>query len=275
MGIETRACSRGRLLHTATTTILRCGPSATATCSCAAPTSTRPVEILQREGLQRRFGAPRSSFDRRFVKAIALVADDGLELHLHRVEHGACSACLARRRGRSSSPRSTTSISRGHRMSCLAPQLALADVCVHAVLGDDVPRLVAVRDVVQLLAAGLDVPATIVLVRSLPRALSRTRGLASSRRSSGRRRRVRGGRGRVRVVPSRADRWRMRSYVGGENRYPTQAAATFWVLPRSAIASRKRVGARVPRPQVPPERDTSYLRRLTWSTSLVVRERPR
>jgi hypothetical protein len=163
----------------------------------------------------------------------------------------------------------------GHRLRCLAPELAFAHACAHAVLGDDVPRLVSVRDVAQLLASDLDVPTTIAWC-------DRFRAGAVAQRAVGLVETLLGSTpsGPIaawarRVVPSRSDRWRLRSYKGGENRYATQAAATFWVLPRvrdrlafaSALAFPDRRYLR--------EHDTSYLRRLTRSTSLVVRGRPR
>ena len=209
------------------------------------------VEILQREGLQRRFGAPRSSFDRRFVKAIALVADDGLELDLHRaLTPGPFGVLFDVEEIFDAAPDHIDL--GGHRMSCLAPELAFAHACAHAVLGDDVPRLVAVRDVAQLLAAGLDVPATIALVRSLPRRRRRaTRGWP--RRDGPRV----GAGGSARGVGASRRTFALRSlahaFVRGR-REPLPDASRRDLLgaapgPRSP---RVRVGARVPRPQVPP-----------------------
>jgi len=232
------------------------------------------VEILRREGMHRRFRAPRSSFDRRFVKAISLVADDGLELDLHRaLTPGPFGVLFDVEEIFEAAPDHVDL--GGHRMHCLAPELAFVHACAHAVLGDDVPRLVPVRDVAQLLAADLDVAATIAWCDRfragvvVQRAVALVETILGSSPSgplvawAGR------------LTPSRSDRWRMRSYAGGDNRYATQAAATFWVLPgvrdRLAYAS----ALAFPDRRYLREHDTSYMRRLTRSTSLVVRGRPR
>jgi hypothetical protein len=232
------------------------------------------VRMLHREGLRRRFPAPRSSFDRRFVKAISLVAGDGLELDLHRALTPGPFGVLF----------DVDEIFRarpdhidlgGQRLRCLAPELAFAHACAHAVLGDDVPRMVPLRDVAELLASDLDVPGAIgwcdrfragAVVQHAVALVETVLGFSPSSPLADWARRV---------TPSRSDRWRMRSYAGGENRYAAQAAATFWVLPRVRDRVAYASALAFPDRRYLHDRGDSYVRRLTRSTALVVRGRPR
>jgi hypothetical protein len=232
------------------------------------------IAILARAGLRRRFAAPRPSFDRRFVKAISLVADDGLELDLHRALTPGPYGVLLDVDEIFATGADHVELG-GRRLRCLTPELTFVHACAHAVLGDAVPRLSSVRDVAQLLAADLDAAITVAWFDHFgagalaPRAVGLVESLLDFSPAGPLADWAR------QFTTSRVDRWRMRSYSGGGNRYAAQAAATFWVLPRvrdriayaSALAFPGRSYLR--------DRDDSYVRRLARSTSLVVRERPR
>jgi Uncharacterised nucleotidyltransferase len=232
------------------------------------------VEILRREGLHRRFQAPRASFDRRFVKAITLVAGDGLELDLHRALTPGPFGVLF----------DVDEIFRtrldhlhlgGRQLRCLSPELTFVHACAHAVLGDDVPRLTPVRDVAQLLAYDLDTSAAIAWCDRFRAGVVVQRAVALVETVLGFSPTAELAEWARRVTPSRADCWRLRSYASGDNRYANQAAATFWALPRVRDRLAYASALAFPDRRYLRDRDASYVRRLTRSTSLVVRGRPR
>jgi hypothetical protein len=232
------------------------------------------LDVLATFGMRRRFAAPRARFDTRFVKAVSLRTDEGLELDLHRALTPGPYGVLFDAEQIFATPPDHVVV--GDRMlPCLDPQLAFAHACAHAALGDDEPRLVPLRDVVELLRRGLDTPPLI-------RLFERFRSVAVAHRVVQLVERVLG----VRLDdpfaqwarsyrPTRADHRLLRAYRGGPGRYAAQTAATFWVLPtirdRLAFAS----ALAFPTRGYLDARQTGYSRRLLRGAMLVLRWRPR
>ena len=117
------------------------------------------VEALQRCGAYRRSAEVRPGFDRRFGKGVCMVMPDGVQIDVHRslatgpfgltinledLFEGSATISLA-----------------GTPIPVLTREHRLAHACFHAALGDATPRLVALRDIAQLmLTTDVDVDAT-------------------------------------------------------------------------------------------------------------------
>jgi hypothetical protein len=232
------------------------------------------METLARIGFARRFQPPRRSFDRRFVKVVALVHDADLELDVHRALTPGPFGVLFDAEEIFATPPDSFVIG-GRTLGCLTPELAFAQACAHAVLGDREPRLVPLRDVAELALGRCDAPHAIGLFRRFRSEIvahhavelvERVLGVTLAGELSDWARNYTG---------SRADRSRLASYSGTEPRYAAQAAATFWVLPsmrdRLAYAS----ALAFPGREYLRRRDRSYTRRVARGATLVLRWRPR
>jgi hypothetical protein len=107
------------------------------------------VGVLREGGARRRFPELRPGFDRRFGKGACLETPQGLELDLHRTfaagPFGLAVDCDALFTTRSRFPLG------GRTFAALDPEARFVHACFHAALGDAEPRLVALRDVAQIL----------------------------------------------------------------------------------------------------------------------------
>jgi hypothetical protein len=225
-------------------------------------------------GLRRRFTAPRATFDQRFVKAVSLVAEDGLELDLHRALTPGPFGVLFDVDEVFRAPPAHVRVG-DRNLRCLNPELTLAHACAHAVLGDAEPRFVSIRDVAQVLRSDVEIDGAVEVFERFEAAVVAKRAvelveqllevlltdpIATWART---------------VRTTRNDRWRLRSYVAGGNRYARQAAATFWTLPtlrdRVAYAS----ALAFPDREYLEDRNDTYSRRFARSAALVLRGRPR
>ncbi|MFM7271138.1 MAG: nucleotidyltransferase family protein [Actinomycetes bacterium] len=114
--------------------------------------------ILIEHGATRRFAEVRPGFDARFGKAVTFVDEGGIQVDLHRTFATGpfglridLDALYADREVVEVGGRSVATLGRRHRF---------LHACFHAALGDQVPRLLALRDVAQLvLATDLDLDA--------------------------------------------------------------------------------------------------------------------
>ena len=110
------------------------------------------VASLLAAGHRRRFPQPRPGFDRRFSKGTSFVAHDGKEIDLHRtfvMGSFGLTIKLDDLWARSSSYLLGDVVLHG-----LAREERFLNACFHATLGDHPPRLVAMRDVAQLVLGG-------------------------------------------------------------------------------------------------------------------------
>jgi hypothetical protein len=231
------------------------------------------IETLIDAGFVRRFAAPRHAFDRRFVKAVALVAGDGLELDVHRALTPGPFGVLfdADEIFRATPDRIEVG---GRQLRCLTPELAFVQACAHAVLGDPAPRFVSLRDIAELTRGHIDTLRTWELFRQFRAEIVAQRAVALVERVLGVALPDEFAQWRQ-YTGTRADRSRLSSYAGNQPRYAAQAAATFWVLPSmrervayaSALAFPGRAYLR--------RHDRSYARRVGRGAALLVRWRPR
>lgn len=107
------------------------------------------VGLLVRAGHRRRFPEPRPGFDRRFGKGCCLIHPEGHQVDLHRTLAMGPFGLMVRLDDLWAS--SSTFRLAGHDLLALSPAERFLHACFHAALGDTVPRLVAVRDVAQML----------------------------------------------------------------------------------------------------------------------------
>ena len=116
----------------------------------------RAIAALRALDFERRFIEPRHGFDARFSKGACLERADDLELDLHRtlapgafgLRLGGAELFATRAAVSSRSPRKA--------IAGIDRELAFVHACFHAALGDFPPRLVPLRDVVELHEAGFD-----------------------------------------------------------------------------------------------------------------------
>lgn len=105
--------------------------------------------LLEGKGGRRRFSEPRPGFVRRFGKGASIALPDGIDVDVHRtLALGPFGVML--------DPsvlfeRETRFVVGGRLMSALALEERCLHACYHAVLGHAVPRLLALRDVAQVI----------------------------------------------------------------------------------------------------------------------------
>jgi hypothetical protein len=120
------------------------------------------VAVLSAAGHHRRYPQPRPGFDRRFSKGASFVTGAGSEIDVHR-SFAMGPFGLTMKLGDLWARQATFRLG-GVDLVALAREERFLHACFHAALGDDPPRLLALRDVAQALLGGeLDVH----LVRAL------------------------------------------------------------------------------------------------------------
>jgi Uncharacterised nucleotidyltransferase len=187
------------------------------------------IDALRALGFRRRFVEPRPGFDARFSKGACLERADGLELDLHRtLAPGAFGLRLARTDLLGPAPRLFTL--GNTKVAGLDAELAFVHACFHAALGDDPPRLVPLRDVAELVRAGVDVgdaierTAGVGCAAVLQRALNLVDQVLQIDLTDSM-----GSRTEM-YSPTRFDRWILSSYRHGHRSYSGQAAVSFWTM---------------------------------------------
>jgi hypothetical protein len=107
------------------------------------------IRLLAESGARRRFEEPRKGFDRRFGKGVCMETPDGFELDVHRT-FVAGPFGLAIETRDLFGPGAAFTLG-GTTLFGLDPELRFVQACFQAALGDAQPRLVALRDVAQML----------------------------------------------------------------------------------------------------------------------------
>jgi hypothetical protein len=230
------------------------------------------IAVLTARGATRRFREPRPRFNRRFGKGVCMRTADGVEVDLHRVFAAgpfglqivparlfeqACEVPLA-----------------GTTIAGLDPTTRALHAAFHAALGDDPPRLVALRDVLQVLDdPALDPRELIDLARAWRCGIvvQRAVNLAVDAFGADLVRHPVGEFARE-YVASPFERRALRTYIGVHRGYAQQAVAGVGAVHgwRAKVAY---VGALVvPEPAYVAERDGGYLRRLGRGARLLVDE---
>jgi hypothetical protein len=230
------------------------------------------VQVLTDQGAIRRFREPRPRFNRRFGKGVCLRTVDGVEIDLHRafaagpfglrivsarLFERACAVPLG-----------------GRTVAGLDPTARALHAAFHAALGDDPPRLVAVRDVLQVLDdAALDANELIDLALAWRCGIVVQRAVQLAQE-------VLGadladhpvGRFAHQYEPSAFEQRALRSYIGVNRGYARQAVAGVGAV-QGLRAKAAYVGALVlPDSAYVQERDGGYLRRLGRGARLLVDE---
>lgn len=234
----------------------------------------RALALVEADGFRRRQAAPRSGFDRRFVKAVTLHDEAGFQLDLHRaLTPGPYGVLYDVDAIFAADPDAITL--GGKALPCLSPTLTLAHACAHAALGDAEPKLTSLRDVAQLLARGVGSEEAVAVCERFHAGPVAQSAIARVESELGVRCEGAFADWARAYRPNSADARRLRCYRGGPDRYARQAAATFWVLPtlrdRVAFAS----ALAFPERGYVANRHESYSRRLARSTKLVLRSRAR
>jgi hypothetical protein len=238
------------------------------------PAFDAAIDTLTPLGFDRRFLEPRAGFDARFSKGACLERGDGMEIDLHRtLAPGPFGVMLA---GSDLFARPPHRFSLGgHEIDAFDRELAFVHACFHAALGNDPPRLVPVRDVAEVLHAGVDatwiselatrVRCQAVLQRAVD-LVDRELGIRLEGTLADWMRRYR---------PTRFDRWALRSYSSTHRSYGGQVAVSLWAMPslreRVAYAS----ALAFPTRDYVLARERGYGRRVRRSIGLVHEWRPR
>lgn len=110
------------------------------------------VAALTAAGHARRFPQPRPGFDRRFSKGASFYAKGGFEIDLHRTFVMGPFGLLVDLDDVWSTSSSFTL--GGRTLTALSPEHRFLHACYHSALGDVRPRLVPMRDVVEMLLRG-------------------------------------------------------------------------------------------------------------------------
>ena len=194
----------------------------------------RTVGLLTAQGCRRLFPEPRPGFDRRFGKGAPLLAPEGFEVDLHRTWLAGpyahlvdIDAVLGRSEPVPLAGRTVPALTREDR---------LLHVCFHAVVAEVTPRLLPLRDVLELVRRPLDVGVVRDRAREwhaeavLSTAVMTARATLGVPGTSDLEEDLR------RRPPGRKGRWATRGYTGGNYvvEMATAVAAVRGVRPRLA-----------------------------------------
>ncbi|HEV7524749.1 MAG TPA: nucleotidyltransferase family protein [Acidimicrobiia bacterium] len=224
-------------------------------------TFDRAIAALRALDFERRFIEPRRGFDARFSKGACLERADDLELDLHRtLAPGAFGLRLGNTELFRRSPRCFDLA--GKTITGIDPELAFVHACFHAALGDFPPRLVPLRDVVELHAAGFDTSVVTDVITSvrcesvLQRAVHLVEAELGIHLDGELVDWLRAYRS------TRFDRWALRGYDREDRSYATQVAASLCALPSVRDRAAYVAALAFPRRDYVRARERSYARRL-------------
>lgn len=227
------------------------------------------LDVLVGSGARRRFPEPRPGFLRRFGKGVSVIRPDGLEIDVHRTLvagpyglsvdlPGLFASAIPFQIG-------------GRTLIGLGSTERFLHACYHAVLGSDPPRVLALRDVAQLaLDDHLDLHkvvdtaqawrATAVVALAVQQAW-RDLAIADCVAVSS---------WAANYSPSSRDRRQLAVYRRDDGRrYPRQAVATLWSLPRLSDRLAYARAMLLPTRTYLRERDGTYVSRLRRGISVL------
>jgi hypothetical protein len=231
------------------------------------------VAVLSANGGARRYTEPRPGFTGRFGKGVCVRMRSGLEVDVHRTF---ASGPFGLRIGTELLFADRAEIALGGRaVPVLPPELRALHAVVHAALGDDPPRLVPLRDVLEVLGdPTLDQQRFIALATRCDAQIVVQRAVVQAERildaDTGATAIGRWSRG---YVPSPHEVHALRAYVGPRRSYARQAMAGIGAVAgvRAKVAYARAL--LLPEPGYVATRDASYVRRLTRGVRLFVDER--
>lgn len=227
------------------------------------------VELFVGRGDHRQFLSPRPDFDRRFSKGTSFITPFGRDLDLHRTFVSGpfgLTVELPDLFG-TASPFSVG----GRTVLALGPEERFLHACFHAALGDIPPRLVALRDVAQIL---LHTPLSEERVREQCRrwraepVVARAVSLAWETLRIADVVALSVWAGRYRLDP--AQRRAIRVYTDAAATYPAQAATALWAIPRLSDRAAYLRALLFPDRSYLAPRDRSYATRIRRGLSTLV-----
>jgi len=232
------------------------------------------IAALQPLGFERRFLEPRRGFDARFSKGACLERGDGVEIDLHRTLAPGAFGVMFERAGLFT--RAPQWIALGGRpVAALDRELAFVHACFHAALGDHPPRLVPLRDIVELYRAGFDTEAVIGLVGGTECEVVVQRAVGLVDRVIGVRLEGHLPEWARAYRPSRFDRWALRGYADDRRSYAGQVAASMWAMRSARERATYALALAFPARDYVRAREHDYAKRLTRGVRLVQDWRPR
>ncbi len=190
----------------------------------------RAVAVLERDGGTRRYAEPRPGFDREFSKGACVVLAQKREVDLHRtLAAGPFGQMIDLVELFGASQELQLG---GTTVEVMSAECRLVHAAYHAVLGATPPRLVALRDVAQLVLEGDDVvDKALSLARAWGGEAVMAMALREAWRSLGPDDRPRAVRWAQTYEPSRADERRLRAYMGPTRSTARQSFEAFLVIP--------------------------------------------
>ena len=221
----------------------------------------RAIATLRALDFERRFIEPRNGFDARFSKGACLERADDLELDLHRTLAPGAFGLRLGGAGLFARPPRFFDVA-GTTIVGIDRELAFVHACFHAALGDFPPRLVPLRDVVELHEAGFDGAAVMDLIRSVrcESVLQRAVHLVDAELDIHLEGELPDW---VRAYRStRFDRWALRGYDREDRSYATQVAASLCALPTVRDRAVYVAALAFPRRDYVLARERGYARRL-------------
>jgi len=220
------------------------------------------IDALGSLGFVRRFVEPRPGFDARFSKGACLERADGLELDLHRtLAPGAFGVRLAHAE-LFSRPSRRFDLG-GYPIAGLDPELAFTHACFHAALGNHPPRLVPLRDIVQLSVSGFDASAVteLAITARCESVFQRAVNLVDTELGIDLEGEFADWARAHR--PSRFDRWALRGYAGDNRSYAGQVAASLGAMRSTRERVSYAAALAFPERDYVRARERSYARRFT------------
>lgn len=228
------------------------------------------VRLVAARGCRRQYATPNRHFDHRFAKGASFITADGRDLDLHRTF---VSGPFGLTVGLPDLfARSTPFAVGGVNLLALGPEDRFLHACFHAALGDIPPRLLALRDVVQIL---LHTPFSVDEVRERATRWRAEPVVARAVSLAWETLRI------ADVVPLsvwarryRVDREQQRSlrvYTDHLSTYSAQAASALWALPTLSERAAYARALLFPDRAYLAERDRGYLRRMRRSVGTLAR----
>lgn len=232
------------------------------------------ILTLELSAFERGFMEPRHGFDARFSKGACLLRADGIEVDLHRtLAPGAFGVMLARVGLLEHPPRRFWL--GAHEIDGLDRELAFVHACFHAALGNHPPRLSPLRDIVQILRAGVASDAVIELATAThcESVFQRAIGLVAVVLGLELRGAIPDWANAYR--PTRFDRWALQSYADADRSYAGQVATSLWALPSLGDRLAYVAALVFPTRDYVRARERGYARRLARGFRVIKDSRPR
>jgi putative nucleotidyltransferase-like protein len=239
----------------------------------AGPAFDAAVRALTGLRFARHFTEPRPRFDARFAKGACLERCDGTEIDLHRTLAPGAFGIRLGRLDLFARPGRTFALGT-HAISGLDAETAFVHACFHAALGDHPPRLVPLRDIVQL-HGQLDPNTVLAMFTAVSCETVCRRALALVEEELGIRLEGAIPSWARAYQPNRFDRWALQGYASDDRSYAGQVAASICAVP--SLRDRLAYGAALafPSREYVRAHDGGYVRRIARGLRIMKDSRPR